>query len=109
MQIEVLIREPEDEMSRRVKSIISNVQREDVGPVEMAEALQSLLDEDERVKTQDELAKMIGKDKFWVSGMLRILSLPTSLQRKVGSTQQSVSYDSMIRIARLEDEAQQKR
>jgi ParB-like chromosome segregation protein Spo0J len=44
-----------------VKSIVSNVQREDVGPVEMAEALQSLLDEDEQIQTQDDLAKTIGK------------------------------------------------
>ena len=101
-QIEILIREPDDELTRRVKSIISNVQREDVGPVEMAEALQSLLDEDERIKSQDDLAKTIGKDKTWVSGMLRILSLPVELQKKVGSTQLSISYDAMIRIARLE-------
>ena len=102
-QVEVLIREPDDETTRRVKSIISNVQREDVGPVEMAEALQALLDEDERVKTQDDLAKLIGKDKAWVSGMLRILSLPPELQQAVGFTQLSISYDSMIRVARVED------
>lgn len=36
-QVEVLIREPDDEITRRLKSIVSNVQREDVGPVEMAE------------------------------------------------------------------------
>jgi ParB family transcriptional regulator, chromosome partitioning protein len=102
-QVEILIREPDDELTRRVKSIISNVQREDVGPVEMAEALQALLDEDQRVKTQDDLAKTIGKDKTWVSGMLRILTLPVKLQQKVGSTQLSVSYDAMIRIARLEE------
>jgi ParB family chromosome partitioning protein len=106
-QVEVLIREPDDEITRRVKSIISNVQREDVGPVEMAEALQALLDEDERVKTQNDLAKLIGKDETWVSGMLRIITLPVKLQHKVGSTQLSISYDAMIRIARLEDEKQQ--
>src|SRR5947199_6646893 len=44
-QVEVLIREPEDELIRRQKSVISNVQREDVGPVELAEALQSIMDE----------------------------------------------------------------
>jgi ParB family chromosome partitioning protein len=107
-QVEVLIREPDDELTRRVKSIVSNVQREDVGPVEMSEALQALLDEDQRVKSQDDLAKLIGKDKTWVSGMLRILTLPVPLQRKVGSTQLSISYDAMIRIARLEDEAHQR-
>ena len=105
--VEVLIREPEDELTRRQKSVISNVQREDVGPVEMAEALQAMIDEDKRIKSQDDLAAIIGKDKTWVSGMLRILTLPIPLQQKVGATQLSVAYDAMIRIARLEDGAQQ--
>lgn len=106
-QIEVLIREPDDALTRRVKSIISNVQREDVGPVEMAEALQSLMDEDDRIKTQDDLAQLIGKDKTWVSGMLKILTLPVELQQKVGTSQLSVSYDAMIRVARVDNAEQQ--
>lgn len=106
-EVEVIIREPEDELTRRQKSVISNVQREDVGPVEMAEALQALMEEDERIQSQDDLAKMIGKDKTWVSGMLRILTLPIQLQGKVGLAQQSVSYDAMIRIARLDEPRQQ--
>jgi ParB family chromosome partitioning protein len=106
-ELEILIREPEDERIRRQKSVISNVQREDVGPVEMAEALQSMIDEDERINSQDDLAKVIGKDKTWVSGMLRILSLPPKLQRRVGSAQLTVGYDAMIRIARLDNGNQQ--
>jgi hypothetical protein len=39
--------------------------------------------------------------------MLRILTLPVGLQEKVGSTQLSVSYDAMIRIARLENHSHQ--
>lgn len=101
--VEVLIREPEEERKRRQKSIISNVQREDVGPVELAEALQTMLDEDPAVANQDALATLIGKDKTWVSGMLRVLSLPPDLRQQVGSTQLSLSYDSIIRIARLDD------
>jgi ParB/RepB/Spo0J family partition protein len=106
-QVEVLIRDPEDELMRRQKSIVSNVQREDVGPVEMAEALQALMDEDPRIQSQGDLARLIGKDKTWVSGMVRILSLSSELQQKVGSTQLSVSYDSMMRIARLDKESDQ--
>jgi ParB family chromosome partitioning protein len=101
--VEVLIREPEEERKRRQKSIISNVQREDVGPVELAEALQTMLDEDPAVTNQDALATLIGKEKTWVSGMLRVLSLPPDLRQQVGSTQLSLSYDSIIRIARLDD------
>lgn len=107
-QIEVLIRDPEDERARRIKSVVSNVQREDIGPVEMAEALQSLLDENDDIKTQDDLARVIGKDKTWVSGMLRILTLPPKLLRRVGLTQLTVPYDAMIRIARLTNEEHQK-
>jgi ParB family chromosome partitioning protein len=108
-QVEVIVRDPDDALTRRQKSIVSNVQREDVGPVELAEALQALLDEDERTASQDDLARLIGKDKAWVSGMLRILSLPPQLQRKVGTSQLAISYDTMIRIARLDDTEQQER
>jgi ParB family chromosome partitioning protein len=107
-QVEVLIREPEDEMTRRVKSIISNVQREDVGPVEMAEALQSLMD-DRQVENQQKLAALIGKDKTWVSRMLRILDLPPNLKAKVALTQLSISYDAVAEIVRLDREADQAR
>ena len=106
-QVEVLIRDPEDELTRRQKSVVSNVQREDVGPVELAEGLQALMDEHPKVKTQEDLARLIGKDKPWVSGMLRILTLPPKLQRKVGTSQLSISYDSMIRIARVDDTVEQ--
>lgn len=108
-QVEVLIRDPEDELTRRQKSVVSNVQREDVGPVELAEALQSLMDEHPKAKTQEDLARLIGKEKRWVNGMLRILTLPPELQRKVGSTRLSVGYDVMIRIARLDDVKEQER
>jgi ParB family transcriptional regulator, chromosome partitioning protein len=105
-QVEVLIREPEDALTRRLKSIVSNVQREDVGPIEMAEALQTLMDEDERVRTQDDLARLIGKSKVWVSGMLKILTLPTDLQQKVRTSELSIGYDAMIRVARIDGEQQ---
>jgi ParB family transcriptional regulator, chromosome partitioning protein len=108
-QVEVLIRDPEDERRRRLKSIVSNVQHEDVGPVELGEALQALMDEDDEIKTQEDLAKVIGKDKTWVSGMMRILTLPPALQQKVGLTQLSVPYDAMIRIARLDNVTEQER
>ena len=102
-EVEVIAREPDDLLTRRRKSIISNVQREDIGAVEMAEALQTLLDEDPSIKTQRQLASAIGKGEDWVSAMLRVLSLPAKLQQKLGTSQVSVSYDSAMRIARSDD------
>src|SRR5258706_3968434 len=60
MEVEVLIREPEAELMRRRKSVVSNVQREDVGVIELSEALTSLLEQDPAIKNQLELARTIG-------------------------------------------------
>lgn len=96
-----IISDPDEEYARRRKSIISNVQREDVPPVELAEALQALLDEDKSIKTQRDLAKLIGKRESWVSDMLRILSLPPILQEKLRTSKVPVPYDAVMRVARV--------
>jgi ParB family transcriptional regulator, chromosome partitioning protein len=106
-EIEVIARDPDDALTRRRKSIISNVQREDVGAVEMAEALQALIDEDPSIKTQRKLAEMIGKRESWVSDMLSVLTLPAKLQEKLRTSEVPVSYDSTMRIARAKDVALQ--
>ena len=106
-EVEIIVRDPEDELARRRKSIVSNVQREDVGPVELAEALQSMLTEDPTVTTQAELSRVIGKPEEWVSGMLRLLTLPAESQERVRTSQLTVSYDAMIRIARIQDRQEQ--
>ena len=102
-EIEVIARDPEDALTRRRKSIISNVQREDIGAIEMAEALQTLLDEDKSIATQRQLAALIGKSEPWVSDMLRILTLPAKLQTQLRTSETSVAYDSAMRIARCDD------
>lgn len=106
-EIEVIVRDPEDALTRRRKSIISNVQREDIGAIEMAEALQTLLDDDRNIGTQRQLATMIGKSEQWVSDMLSILTLPVPLQQKLRASVVSVPYDSAMRIARTNDKSMQ--
>lgn len=106
--VEVLIRDPEEENVRRRKSVVSNVQREDLGPVELAEALHSLMVEDPEIESQQDLARAIGKTKTWVSRILRILDLPAELQSKVATSQLSIPYDAVAGIARLQDLPEQK-
>ena len=106
-EVEIIVREPEDELARRRKSIVSNVQREDVGAVELAEALRTMLTEDPTVETQADLGRVIGKPESWVSDMLRVLSLPVELQQKLRTSELSVSYDTISRIARVKDAAEQ--
>lgn len=100
-QVEILIRPPEDNRQRRIKSLISNLQRESVPPLELAAALRTLIAE--AGLTQDQVARHLGKDKAWVSGVLRILDLPEEVRQKVGYTQRPLSVDALTRIARLED------
>ena len=102
-QIEVLVRDPEAELVRRRKSVVSNVQREDVNPMELAEGLQSLLDEDEEINSQRELAHAIGKGESWVSEMLSLLRLPGELQAKLRAAGEVVQYDVATKIAREKD------
>lgn len=108
-ELEVLIREAEDELLRRRKSLISNVQREDLGAVDLAEALQAMLDEDNQITSQREHARVLGKREAWVSEMLRMLSLPIALQTRLRHSEIAVPYDTIIRIARITDEHEQKR
>ena len=54
-------------------ALLENIQREDLGPVEEAEAYRNLLDS--YGATQDELAEMLGKKRSSVANMLRILTL----------------------------------
>jgi hypothetical protein len=77
--------------------------------VELAEGLQSLMDEHPKIKSQDDLARLIGKDKTWVSRMLRILDLPPPLHAKVAASQLSLSYDAVAAVARVTDRAEQER
>lgn len=108
-EVPVIIGDEQTATVRRRKSIVSNVQRENVGPVEMAEGLRTLLDEDDTIENQAQLARLIGKRKAWISDTLRILDLAPALQRKVRISELSINYDSISRIARLEDQAAQAR
>ncbi|HKV42646.1 MAG TPA: ParB/RepB/Spo0J family partition protein [Blastocatellia bacterium] len=59
-------------------SLIENLQREDLNPIEEANAYKSLI---EQLKTtQEEIAKRIGKDRSSVTNSLRLLRLPMEIQ-----------------------------
>lgn len=102
-EVEVLIREDDNELMRRRKSLISNVQREDIGAIELAEALQAMLDDGNQVRSQRKLAQVLGKREAWISDMLRMLSLPKELQQKLRHAEVSIPYDTLMRVARIPD------
>lgn len=102
-QIPVIIGDAENESLRRAKSLISNIQREDLSALELAQALQDMKDDNPDVKTSRDLAGLIGKSEQWVGQMLKVLDLPEPAQEKIRSADRIIPYDSVIEIARIED------
>lgn len=102
-QIPVIIGDAEEEPLRRAKSLISNVQREDLSALELAQGLQDMKDDNPDVKTNRDLAGLIGKSEQWVGQMLKVLELPEAAQEKIRSADRVIPYDSVIEIARVED------
>jgi ParB family chromosome partitioning protein len=62
-------------------ALIENVQREDLNPIELAEALDRLLKE--HGYTHESLAERLGKDRTTVTNALRLLRLPVRVRAKV--------------------------
>ena len=62
-------------------AIIENVQREDLDPLERANAYQALLDEFSL--THEEIAKRVGKNRVTVTNSLRLLNLPETIQKGI--------------------------
>jgi ParB family chromosome partitioning protein len=59
-------------------ALIENIQREDLNPIEMAEAFNRLINE--FGITQDELSKRVGKDRATIANYLRLLKLPEDIK-----------------------------
>ncbi len=71
-------------------SIIENIQREDLNPVEEAKAISLLMQE--HGFTQDAVAKRIGRSRSAVANTLRLLVLPAKVQSYVESGELSAGH-----------------
>ena len=71
-------------------ALIENIQREDLNPIEFAEAMQRLIDE--HGYTQETLADRMGKDRSTVANALRLLKLPERVRKLVISGELSEGH-----------------
>ena len=71
-------------------ALIENLQREDLNPIEEAQAYRALLD-DHRL-TQQELADRISRPRTSITNSLRLLGLPDSVQDRVRSGELSMGH-----------------
>jgi len=86
-------------------SIIENVQREDLNPIDQAKAFKRLLDEFNM--TQEGISATIGKDRATVANILRLLKLPEKIQAFV--SRGTISMGHAKAILGLDKESEQMR
>ncbi len=79
---------PEDKILEL--SLIENIQREDLNPIEEARAYQSLIHD--LGITQEAIAQRVGKDRSSVTNHLRLLKLPEGVQELVVSRKISMGH-----------------
>ena len=72
MRVPVVVREVGDEQALEL-TLVENIQREDLNPIEQARAFQRLMDQFHL--TQDEVATRTGKDRATVANAVRLLML----------------------------------
>lgn len=75
--VPAVIREVDDRQAIAM-ALVENIQREDLNPIEEAQALQRLLQE--HTLKHEELAQAVGKSRTAVSNLLRLLKLAAGVQ-----------------------------
>lgn len=71
-------------------ALIENLQRENLNPLEEAEAYEKLISH--HSYTQEQLAKKIGKSRPHVANMLRLLQLPEQIRKMVSASDLSMGH-----------------
>src|SRR5271166_337915 len=80
--IPAILRQVSDEQAMEI-TIVENLQRADLNPMEQARAFERLSREFHM--TQEQMAHRTGKDRATVANFLRLLRLPSSVQARVES------------------------
>lgn len=92
-KIPVLVRSSSNSISAQA-ALIENIQRVDLNPIEVAQALRSLIEQ--FGFNQDDLAQRIGKKRSTVANYLRLLSLPKNIQESVTNETISMGHAKAI-------------
>ncbi|KLI98994.1 ParB/RepB/Spo0J family partition protein [Luteimonas sp. FCS-9] len=88
-EVPVVVRNVEDRTVVAM-ALIENIQREDLNPLEEAQALQRLIDEFDLTHAQ--AAEAVGRSRAAVSNLLRLLELPPAIRILVESRQLEMGH-----------------
>ena len=84
-------------------ALIENIQREDLNPLEAAEAYKRL--QDEFKLTQEDLAKRVGKERSTVTNFLRLLGLPKEIKQELATGALTMGHaKALLSLERVRDQ-----
>ena len=98
--IPAIVRDFDDEEMMEI-ALIENIQREDLNPIEEAEAFSKILSTNNM--TQEEAAKKFGKSRSYVTNLLGLLNLPSKVKDYVKENKISMSHARAL--SKYDDEA----
>lgn len=104
LKVPVAVRDIPDDKLLAV-ALIENIQREDLNPIEEAQAYRQLADDYHL--TQEQIADSVGKDRSSVANYLRLLRLPTEVRNNLSAGTLSMGHARALLA--LTDEAAQLR
>jgi ParB family chromosome partitioning protein len=88
--VPVVVKEMMTEGDALQVALIENIQREDLNPIEEAQAYHQL--HEDFGLTQEEIAKRVGKERSTVANFLRLIKLPDSVKKLLASGQLSMGH-----------------
>jgi ParB family chromosome partitioning protein len=103
-EIPAIIKDVEDEDSLEL-SLIENIQRQDLNPIEEAHAYKHLIDKFHL--SQERLSEVLGKARTTIANMLRLLNLPHEIQEEMRKGR--ISFAHGRALLELDDANQQRR
>jgi ParB family transcriptional regulator, chromosome partitioning protein len=100
--VPVTVRDVADEHLLEL-ALVENIQREELNPMEEAQAFHRL--QDEFRLTQEEIARRVGRDRSTVANTLRLLRLPRDLREMVASSRLDAGHArALLALDRAEDQ-----
>ena len=99
--VPAIVRDYDEEAAAEV-ALIENLQREDLDPMEEAEAYRRLMSA--YGYTQEKLAAAVGKSRPYVANLLRLLALPPSVQEALAAGRLTVGQVRPLLALPLEEE-----
>ena len=91
-EVPVIIKKLSDQ-EMMVHSIIENLQREDLNPIEEAKAYQSLID---KGYTHADIAEKMGKSRPYITNLVRLLTLPNFILKEVETGKLSQAHARLL-------------